>query len=186
MDLGVLLESPQGSQSSSRERACTCAFLPSCSSSVARPFTWIKESVAFPRVFPTGLSHVPPWCESILGLTVEAVQGKQVFLEWTETSGGLWNGGTTLEFLSPFVWRVPLLRCNRNAGNSFPNTQGEDPSSRARRRKQGSFGCRRNSPASSRVETGMLGNFLSCSKGLMHPLEVPEDTRICLDTLQRK
>ena len=46
---------------------------------------------AFPRGFPTGLSHVPPWCESILGLNVEAVQGKQVSLEWTETSGGLWE-----------------------------------------------------------------------------------------------
>ena len=32
---------------------------------------------------------MPPWCESILGLKVEAVQGKQVSLEWTETSGGL-------------------------------------------------------------------------------------------------
>ena len=41
----------------------------------------------FPRGFPTGLSHVPPSCESILGLKVEAVQGKQVYLEWTETSG---------------------------------------------------------------------------------------------------
>ena len=96
------------------------------------------------------------------------------------------NVGSTLEFLSPFLWRAPLLRCDGNAGNSFPNTQGEDPSSRARRRKQGSFGCRRNSPASSRVETRMLGNFLSCIKGLMHPLEVPEDTWISLDTLQRK
>ena len=46
---------------------------------------------AFPRGFPTGLSHVPPWCESIRGLNVEAVQGKQVSLEWTETSGGLWE-----------------------------------------------------------------------------------------------
>ena len=46
---------------------------------------------AFPRRFPTGLSHVPLWCESILGLKVKAVQGKQVFLEWTETSGGLWE-----------------------------------------------------------------------------------------------
>ena len=46
---------------------------------------------AFPRDFPTGLSHVPPWCEWILGLKVEAVQGKQVSLEWTETSGGLWE-----------------------------------------------------------------------------------------------
>ena len=44
---------------------------------------------AFPRVFPTGLSHVPPWCEWILGLKVEAVQGKQVPLKWTDTSGGL-------------------------------------------------------------------------------------------------
>ena len=44
---------------------------------------------AFPRGFPTGLSHVPPWCESILGVKVEAVQGKQVPLESTETFGGL-------------------------------------------------------------------------------------------------
>ena len=45
----------------------------------------------FPRGFPTGLSHVPPWCESIFGLKVEVVQGKQVSLEWTETSEGLWE-----------------------------------------------------------------------------------------------
>ena len=45
----------------------------------------------FTRSFPTGLSHVPPWCESILGLKVEAVQGKQVSLEWTEISGELWE-----------------------------------------------------------------------------------------------
>ena len=31
------------------------------------------------------------WCESILGLKVEAEQGKQVSLEWTETSGRLWE-----------------------------------------------------------------------------------------------
>ena len=70
-------------------------FLSSCSSSVTLPFTWIKGSVvsleAFPGGFPAGLSHVPPWCESILGLKVKAVQGKQVSLEWTETSGGLWE-----------------------------------------------------------------------------------------------
>ena len=48
---------------------------------------------AFPRGFPTGLSHVPPWSVSmsILSLKVEAVQGKQVSLEWTETSWGLWE-----------------------------------------------------------------------------------------------
>ena len=45
--------------------------------------------LAFPSGFPTGLSHGPPWCESILGLKVEAVQEKQVSQEWNETSRGL-------------------------------------------------------------------------------------------------
>ena len=63
----------------------------------------------FPRGFPTGLLHVPPWCESILGLKVEAVQGKQVSLQWPEKSGGLWEWGLILEFLSSFLWRAPPL-----------------------------------------------------------------------------
>ena len=67
-----------------------------------------------------------------------------------------------------------LLRFDGNAGNSFPTTQGKDPSCRARRRKQGSSGCGRGSRVSSRVDTGMSGIFLSCSKGVKDPLEVPE------------
>ena len=67
-----------------------------------------------------------------------------------------------------------LLICDGKAGNSFLTTQGKDPSSRARRRKRGSSGCWRDSRASSGVETGMSGNFLSCSKGVKDPLEVPE------------
>ena len=58
MELGVLLESPEGSQSSSRAGACTCPFLPSGSSSVTFPVAWIKGSVAFPRVFAKRLSHL--------------------------------------------------------------------------------------------------------------------------------
>ena len=46
---------------------------------------------SFPRGFPTEMSQVPPWCVSNPGLKVQAVQGKQVSLEWTETSGGLWE-----------------------------------------------------------------------------------------------
>ena len=61
MDLGVLLESPQGSQSSSRMRACTCAFLQSGSSSVTQSAEWIKDLwfslESFPRDFATRLSH---------------------------------------------------------------------------------------------------------------------------------
>ena len=68
MDLGVLLESPQGNQSSSRVGACTCAFVPSCRSSVTLPFAWIKGSVAFPRGFPTRLSReaFPQGCPTCL------------------------------------------------------------------------------------------------------------------------
>ena len=36
-----------------------------------------------------GALRDPLWCELILGLKFEGVQGKQVSLEWTETSGGL-------------------------------------------------------------------------------------------------
>ena len=57
MDLGVLLESPQGSQSSSRVGPCSCDFLPSFSSSVTLPFARIKGFVSFPRGFPTRLSN---------------------------------------------------------------------------------------------------------------------------------
>ena len=67
-----------------------------------------------------------------------------------------------------------FLSCDGNAWNSFPNTQGKDSSSRSRWRKRGSSGCGRDSRASSRVETGMSGNFLSCSKGVKDPLLVPE------------
>ena len=67
-----------------------------------------------------------------------------------------------------------LVRCDGNAENSFPTTQGKDPSSRTRRRKRGSSGCGRDSRASSRVETVMSGNFLSCSMVVKDPLEVPE------------
>ena len=95
MDLGVLLESLRAVSPllhwgharalSSRSVAAVSRF-PSRGSRDL----WLSLE-AFQRGFPTGLSHVPPWCESILGLKVETVQGKQVSLEWTEISGGLWE-----------------------------------------------------------------------------------------------
>ena len=80
---------------------------------------------AFPRGFPTGLSHVPPWCESILGLKVEALQGRQFSLEWTESSGVLCECGTTLDFLSPFLWRVHPLEMRRELREFFPDHAGK-------------------------------------------------------------
>ena len=57
-----------------------------------------------------------------------------------------------------------LFRCDGIAGNSFPTTQGKDPSSRARRRKRDYSGCGRDSRASFRVETGMWGNFFGAAR----------------------
>ena len=138
MDLGILLESPKGRQSSSRVGVCMCDFLPSSNSSFTLPFVWIKGFVAFPRGFPTRLSHeafprgfptglslVPPWCESILALKVEALQGRQFSLEWTESSGGLWECGKTLEFLSPFLWRAPPLEMRWERRELFPDNAGK-------------------------------------------------------------
>ena len=178
MDLGVLLESPQGVSPrlewgharalSSRAVAAVSRF----PSRVSRDLLLSLE--AFPRGFPTGLSHVPPWCESILGLKVEAVQGNRFPWNGLRHLGDSGNGVTTLKFLSPFLWRGPPLEMRRERRKFFPDHEGNDTSSRARRRKRGSSGCGWYSRASSRVETGISGNFLSCSKCVKDPLEVPE------------
>ena len=182
MDLGVLLESPQGSQSSSRLGACTCAFLLSCSSSVALPFTWIKGSVAFPRGFPTrlsqeafprgfptGLSHETPCCESILGLNVEALQGKQVSLQWTETSGRLWECGTTLEFLSPFLWRAPPLEMRRERREFFPDHAGKGSLLSSLETETGLLWMWAGPTCSLSSEDGYVGQLLELQQGCEGP-----------------
>ena len=83
------VESGHARALSSRAEAAVCRFPSRGSRDLCLSLEAFHE--AFPRGFPTGLSHVSPWFESILGLKVEAVQRKQVFLEWTETSGGLWE-----------------------------------------------------------------------------------------------
>ena len=80
----------------------------------------------------------------------------------------------------------PLLSYYGKSENSFPTTQGKDPSSRDRRRKRGSSGCGRDSCAFSRVETDMSGHFLSCSKGVKDPLEFQRLGVIRLETPQGK
>ena len=183
MDLGVLLESPQGSQFSSRVGPCTCAFLSSCSSSVTLSIAWIKGSVAFLRGFPPRLSHevFPQGCPTChRGLfrssARKSMQCRENRFAWNGLRhlGDSGNGAQPWSSSGLSCGDRLLLRCDGNTGNSFQTTHGKDPSSRARRRKRGSSGCGRDHRASSRVETGMSGNFLSCSKGVKDPLEVPE------------
>ena len=80
---------------------------------------------AFPRGFPTGLPHVPLWCESILGLKVEAVQGNQVPWNGLRHLGDSGNGGTNLEFLCLFLWRAPPLELRRERREIFPHHAGK-------------------------------------------------------------
>ena len=93
--------------------------------SFPRGFPTRLSHEAFPRGFPTGLSHVQPWCESMLGLKVETVQGKQVSLNGLRHLGDSGNGGTTLEFLSPFLWRASPLEKRRQCQEFFPEHAGK-------------------------------------------------------------
>ena len=106
---------------------------------------------------------MPPCCESILGLNVDAVQGKQVSLEWTETSGGLWewwhDPGVPLAF--PVV--APPLEMRGERREFFPDNAGKVSFLSSYEAETGSSGCGQDSRASSRVERGISGNFLSCS-----------------------
>ena len=103
------------------------AFLPSFSSSVSLPVELTQGSVAFLRGFPTGLSHVPQWCELILRVTVEAVQRNQVALEWTETFGVFffWNRARHMELLSVSLLRAPPLDMRGELRESFPDETGK-------------------------------------------------------------
>ena len=68
---------------------------------------------------------MPPWCESILGLKVEAVQGKQVSPNGLRHLGDSENGGTTLEILSPFLWRAPPVEMRWERQEFFPDHAGK-------------------------------------------------------------
>ena len=115
-----------------------------------------------------------PLCESILGLKVEAVQGKQVSLEWLRPLGDSGNGGTILEFLSPFLWRAPPLELRRDRREFFPDQAGKGSFLSSYKEETGSSRCGQDPRASSRIETRMSGKFLCCSKVTKDPLDTPE------------
>ena len=74
----------QGNQALSHVETWKSVFLSCCKSSV-RVLVELKQgSVAF-SVRAKGLSHLPSCFESILGVTVESVQGNQVYQEWIGT-----------------------------------------------------------------------------------------------------
>ena len=84
------------------------------------------------------------------------------------------NGGTTLDFLSPFLWRASPLEMRGESREFFPDHAVKGSLLSSHEAETRLLWMWQDSRASSRVETGMSGNFLSCSKGVKDPLEVPE------------
>ena len=68
---------------------------------------------------------MPQWCESILGLKVESVQGNRFPWNGLRHLGDSENGGMSLEFLSPFLWRTPPLEMRRERREFFPDLAGK-------------------------------------------------------------
>ena len=87
----------------------------------------------------------------MLRVTLEAVHGNQVHLDWTETFGGFWNGGSTPGVPLDFPVERRPLAVRRECQNPFLLKQGKDPSSG--------------------VEEGERGLLLSCGWTLSVPLE---------------
>ena len=83
---------------------------------------------AFTRGFPTRLSHrVFPRATVVSRSSAsKSRQCRENRFHWNglRQQGDSGNGGTTLEFLSPFLWRAPPLEMRRQLRESFPDHAG--------------------------------------------------------------
>ena len=84
------------------------------------------------------------------------------------------NVGTTLEFLSPFLLRAPPLEMRRERRKSFPDEAGKGSLISYYEAEMGLLWMWAGPPCFLSSEDGLSGNFLSCSKGVKDPLEVPQ------------
>ena len=89
---------------------------------------------AFPRGFPRRLSQEAftqgcPTCHRCVrrSSASKSRQCRENRFPWNGLRhlGDSRNGGTTLEFLSPFLWRAPLLEMRRERREFFPEHAGK-------------------------------------------------------------
>ena len=73
----------------------------------------------------TALSQLLLCFESILGVTVESVEGKPVYLEWIGTLVSFEMMVRHLEFLSTFKLRPPPFEVRWECRDSFPDEAGQ-------------------------------------------------------------
>ena len=84
------------------------------------------------------------------------------------------NGGTTLEFLSPFLWRAPPLEMRREPQEFFPDHTVKGSLVSSYEGEKGLLWMWAGLSCFLSSGDGKSGYFLSCSKGVKDPLEVPE------------
>ena len=73
----------------------------------------------------TGLSHLPLCFESMLRVTIESVQGNQVYLECIGISGSFGMVAGPLEFLSRFKLRPLTPEERQERQDSIPDEAGK-------------------------------------------------------------
>ena len=88
--------------------------------------------------------------------------------------GDSWNGGTTLEFRSPFLWRAPPLEMGRERREFFPDQAGKGSVISRSEAETGLLWMWAGPSCFLWSGDGMSGNFLSFSKAVKEPLEFPE------------
>ena len=122
----------------------------------------------------TGLSQLPSCLEWIKGVTVESVQGNPVYLEWTWTMGSFRIVARPQKFTSSIKWILPALEVQQERQDSLPDTEKWTLLSRRGGRTRALLQLWWDPWCSSRVQTGMSGNFLSCLKGVKDPFGAQE------------
>ena len=156
----ISLETPQRKWASTRLERKPPGFsrvgqgLSSYDGDLRDPLWWPQE-----RSFPMRVARGP------LGIPLPSMPGPKTFVEWVLEPE---DSSPVLTCILGYFWSLPSGVSPRlEWGNA------RALSSRAWGRKRYSSGCGWDSRVSNRVETGMSGNFLSCSKGVKDPLEVP-------------
>ena len=111
---------------------CRCAFVLSGRSSVTLPIAWIKGSVAFPRGFPTWLSHrAVPHANVVAADLRREIRGSARKTGSSGMDRDIWG---TLGMVARH-WSSSRLSCGErlllrwdgNAQNSFPTKQRKFP-----------------------------------------------------------
>ena len=124
MDLGVPLGRSLGSQASSCVEKCKSTLLLSRKSSVRLPILLTIGIGGFLLMFHRAVTPAIVF-ESELVVTVESVQGSQVCLDCTRTSGAFEMVARPLEFLSSIKWIPPPLEVRRQCRDSLPYEAGK-------------------------------------------------------------